>query len=68
MPWPNAWFVLVPVATGFIWVLAELAAVGVVSQFALVTMLVFLVPAVLGMPVARRIAFPLAFLLRRPVS
>lgn len=62
VPWPNAWFVLVPVATGFIWVLAELAAVGVVSQFALVTMLVFLVPAVLGMPVARRIAFPLAFL------
>ena len=61
-PRPNAWFVLVPVAAGFCWLLAELAAVGVVSQFALITMLVFSVPAVLGTAVARRIVFPLAFL------
>lgn len=61
-PRPNAWFGLVPLCAGFFWLLAELAAVGVVSQFALVTILVFCVPAVLGMHVARRIAFPLAFL------
>lgn len=61
-PRPNAWFLLVPVGAGFFWLLAELAAVGVVAQFALVTMLVFSVPAVLGMTVARRILFPLAFL------
>lgn len=61
-PRPNAWFLLVPVGAGFFWLLAELAAVGVVAQFALVTMLVFSVPAVLGLTVARRILFPLAFL------
>ena len=32
------------------------------TSFALTTMLVMTVPAVLGLPVARRIAFPLAFL------
>ena len=62
LPRPNAWFLLVPVGAGFFWLLAELAAVGVVAQFALLTMLVFSVPAVLGLPVARRILFPLAFL------
>ena len=62
LPRPNAWFLFVPVGAGFFWLLAELAAVGVVAQFALVTMLVFSVPAVLGLPVARRILFPLAFL------
>ena len=48
--------------TGFVWLLGELATVGVVSQFAFTTMLVLAVPAVLGFVVARRITFPLAFL------
>jgi exosortase A len=61
-PRPNAWALLALAATGFAWLLGELATVGVVSQFALTTMLVLAVPAVLGLPVARRIAFPLAFL------
>ena len=61
-PRPNAWALLAFAATGFVWLLGELATVGVVSQFALTTMLVLAVPAVLGLPVARRIAFPLAFL------
>ncbi|WP_300316895.1 exosortase A [Accumulibacter sp.] len=49
-------------AAGFAWLLGQLAAVNVVSQFALVTMLVLAVPTVLGWQFARRIAFPLLFL------
>jgi exosortase A len=48
--------------TGLVWLVSELATVGVMAQFALTTMLVLAVPAVLGMQVARRIAFPLLFL------
>lgn len=61
-PRPNGWALLALAGTGFVWLLGELATVGVLSQFALVTMLVLAVPAVLGVRVARRIAFPLAFL------
>lgn len=61
-PRPNLWALLVLAGTGFAWLLGELAAVGVVSQFALTTLLVLAVPTVLGVPVTRRIAFPLAFL------
>ncbi|MFT3847192.1 MAG: exosortase A [Propionivibrio sp.] len=61
-PRPSRWFLLVPAGAGFLWLLGELSAVGVVSQFALVTIVVFSVPAVLGLRIARRIAFPLAFL------
>lgn len=48
---------------GFGWLLGELAAVNALSQFALTAMLIFAVPAVLGWTVARRITFPLFFLL-----
>lgn len=61
-PRPDVLALLALAGTGFVWLLGELATVGVLSQFALTTMLVLAVPAVLGMPVARRIAFPLAFL------
>ena len=61
-PRPCLWVLPVLLATGFVWLLAELATVGVVAQFALMTMIVLAVPAVLGLPVARRMAFPLAFL------
>ncbi|MBK8893864.1 MAG: exosortase A [Propionivibrio sp.] len=61
-PRPNVWVLLVLGCAGFVWLLAELATVAVLSQFALTTMLVLAVPAILGLPVARRIAFPLAFL------
>lgn len=47
---------------GFSWLLGELAVVNVVPQFALISMLVLAVPAVLGWAIARRIAFPLLFL------
>lgn len=47
---------------GFAWFCGELATVNAVSQLAFVGMLVCAVPLVLGTHVARRIAFPLAFL------
>ena len=62
IPRPSVWLLLLMAGTGFVWLLGELATVGVVSQFALTTLLVLSVPAVLGVPVARSIAFPLAFL------
>lgn len=61
-PKPSYLAVLLLTATGFAWLLAELAAVNVVSQFALTAILVLAVPAVVGWQVARRIAFPLLFL------
>lgn len=49
-------------ATGFCWLLGELAAVNALTQFAFVAMLVLAVPVLLGLPVARAMMFPLAFL------
>jgi exosortase A len=46
----------------FGWLLGELAAVNVVTQFALVSLLVLAVPALCGWRVAGAIALPLAFL------
>jgi len=62
VPRPNFWALLLLAGTGFVWLLGELATVGVVSQFSLTSLLVLSVPAVLGLQVARRIAFPLVFL------
>lgn len=62
LPRPNVFAFVGLAGTGFVWLLGELAAVSVLSQFALATMLVLTVPAVLGLPVTKRIAFPLAFL------
>jgi exosortase A len=53
--------VLLPIAC-FAWLLGQLAAVGVVAQFALVTLTILLVPAIFGWRIARRVAFPLLFL------
>lgn len=54
-------FVLVA-GTSFLWLMGDLVAINAVTQLALVTLLVLAVPAVLGWPVARLIAFPLGFL------
>jgi exosortase A len=62
VPRASGWAMLALAGTGFVWLLGELATVRVLSQFALTTMLVLAVPAVLGFRVARSIAFPLAFL------
>ena len=61
-PRPAPLFLLPVAAVGLLWLLGELAAVNAATQFALVGMLVLLVPVVLGWPVARCIAFPLGFL------
>lgn len=54
---------LVPFAiAAFVWLLGELAAVNAATQFALVAMIVLAVPIIIGVPAARQIAFPLAFL------
>jgi len=50
------------VLAGSAWLAAKLGSVNVVSQAALVTMVVLAVPAVMGMTFARRMLFPLAFL------
>ncbi|WP_300452737.1 exosortase A [Accumulibacter sp.] len=47
---------------GFAWLLGEVAAANVVSQFALIFLLVLAVPVVLGWEIARALAFPLLFL------
>lgn len=59
-PW---WPALLPIAALVVarW-MAELAAVNAVAQFALVAVIVLLVPLVFGLAVARAITFPLAFL------
>jgi exosortase A len=46
----------------FAWLLGDLAAVNSLMQWAFVSLIILLVPAVLGWAVARSIAFPLAFL------
>ena len=57
---PGVW-VLVACAA-FLWLLGDLVAVNAVTQLTLVALLVLAVPAMLGWPVARLIAFPLGFL------
>jgi exosortase A len=61
-PRPCGWFALPLLAAGGGWLLGELGTVNALSQFAFVAMLVLAVPAVLGVTVARSIAFPLGFL------
>ena len=50
------------VLAGFVWLLGDLAAVNAVTFLALVSLLVFAVPALLGTRVALAILFPLAYL------
>ncbi len=59
---PSSWAVLATFFTGFGWLLGELAEVNSLRQFALVALLVLAVPAIAGIEVARRLAFPLGFL------
>ena len=61
-PKPAFW-VLLPISGAVLsWLLGDLGAVNSITQLALVAILVLAVPALLGLPVARAIAFPLAFL------
>lgn len=62
-PRPALWLLPLGLPLGFAWLLADLAAVNVVAQFAWVGLLILGVVIVLGLDVARRLTFPLAFLL-----
>jgi exosortase A len=62
-PEPTLWLILPLGATAFFWLLGELTAVNALTQFALVTALIFAIISILGLQVSRAIAFPLAFLL-----
>ncbi len=61
-PQAQPWVLLPLLAAAVLWLLSDLVVVSVASQFALVTMLVLAVPAVLGFEVALVILFPLLFL------
>jgi exosortase A len=61
-PAPAPWLLLPIAGAGMLWLLGDLAASNAVSQFALVLMIVLLVPAVAGLPAAKTLLFPLGFL------
>ena len=58
VPW-----LLLPIAlTGLCWLMGNLATVNAVSQLMLLTLIVLLVPAMVGWPATREMLFPLGFL------
>lgn len=59
---PYWWGLIAIVATGFMWLLGQLAAVNALTQFSLVALLVLSVPTLFGISIAKEIAFPLFFL------
>ncbi len=63
LPQRSVPMLLVPVAIACgAWLMGQLAGVNALSQFALVTLLVLLVPLLLGRAIARVLAFPLLYL------
>ena len=60
-PRAQPWFLLPLLAFAVVWLLSDLVVVGVASQFAVMSMLLLAVPAVLGIEVASVILFPLLF-------
>jgi exosortase A len=62
-PRPNLLGLLLLAALGFSWLLATLASVLVFEQFFLITMVPAVVWTILGSPIVRALAFPLAYLL-----
>ena len=61
-PQPAPLFLLPVGAMALLWLLGDSAGVNSATQLALTAMLVLVVPATLGWPTARCIAFPLGFL------
>ena len=61
-PQPQPLWLLPIAAVAASWLVGELAGVNALTQGAATALLVMVVPAVLGMAVAREIAFPLGFL------
>jgi exosortase A len=61
-PRPSPWLLLAIGGVALVWLVGEVAQVNAITQFALVALLVAAVPAIIGVPAAREIRFPLAFL------
>jgi exosortase A len=61
-PRPALAWLAVLVAAGAAWLVGSLAAINAVKQLAFVTMLISVVPIVLGTEIGRRLSFPLGFL------
>lgn len=61
-PVPQPWVLLPMLVCALAWLLGDLASVNALTQFAVTALLVLSVPLVMGLGIARRITFPLAFL------
>lgn len=61
-PAPQPWMLLPALAAVLAWVVGDMAGINAVTHAAVVALLVLTAPAVLGLAVARELAFPLAFL------
>lgn len=61
-PRPAPWVIALIAVAGIAWTFGRLSEVNVLAQFSMAAMIVLAVPALLGIPVARRLVFPLAFL------
>jgi exosortase A len=62
-PSPSLAFGLLMFGVSILWLLGDLAAVNAATQLAFVLSLALVAPTVLGLAVAKKIAFPLAFLI-----
>jgi exosortase A len=61
-PRPALAWLAVLVAAGLAWLVGNLTAINALKQLAFVTMLISVVPIVLGTEIGRRLSFPLGFL------
>ena len=61
-PQPQPWLLLAMAAVSCVWLLGDMAGVNALTQAMFVALLVAAVPAVLGLAVARELAFPLTYL------
>ncbi|WP_374661018.1 exosortase A [Inhella sp.] len=61
-PAPSPMAALLVLGAGLAWLIGELAAVNALQHFALVAMMVGLVPTVMGWTLTKALAFPLGFL------
>ena len=61
IPAPQPWVVLPMGLVAVVWLLGDMAGINALTQLCVTALLVLAVPAVLGLTVARHLAFPLAF-------
>jgi len=61
-PAPQPWMLLPMALVAAAWLVGDTAGVNALTQLCVTALLVLAVPAVLGLPVARQLTFPLVFL------